>query len=371
MKNVKNRRAAVLMAGGSGERFWPVSRQTLPKQFLNLTREKRSLFEQALNHIANIFPLKDIYSVSGPQHVDAIKRAQSGIPDKNIIAEPFKRNTSGCIALAAAELLANSGGGAYGITMGIFPADHYVMYPDRFKISVEAALNLAENTEALVTFGIKPDRPETGYGYIEAADKAEKAGGNIPVYSAVRFCEKPDSETAQKYVASGKFYWNSGMFFWRLSTFLDELGRVSPDLLNAIEIMSEAIASKNRNRFTSVFEGIQDISIDYALMEKARNVMVIETDFGWDDVGAWDALERTCEPDENGNVTVGNPVLIDTRNSIVYNDSGSEKTAVSVIGIDGLAVVVSDDGVLVVPKERAQEVRKAVSELKKRNSKQL
>ena len=371
MKNFKNRHVAVLMAGGSGERFWPVSRRTLPKQFLSLTRENRSLFEQVLDHITNVFPFEDIFSVSGIRHVDAIKKAQTGIPDKNIIAEPFKRNTSGCIALAAAVLLAESGGDGSGITMGVFPADHYVMHPDRFKTSVEAALSVAENREALVTFGIKPDRPETGYGYIEAAGKTERTAGNVQVYSAARFCEKPDSETAKKYVTSGKFYWNSGMFFWRLSTFLDELGHASPDLLRAIEIMSEALVSKNHRRLTSVFEVIQDISIDYALMEKARNVMVLETDFGWDDVGAWDALERTCEPDENGNVTVGDPVLIDTQNSIVYNDSGSEKTAVGVVGINGLAVIVSDDGVLVIPKERAQDVRKVVSELKKRNSSQL
>ena len=371
MKNVKNRRVAVLMAGGSGERFWPVSRRTIPKQFLNLTRENLSLYEQTLDRIANIFPLKDIFSVSGTRHVDTIRKAQTGIPDENIIAEPFKRNTSGCIALAAAELLADSKGDGSGITMGVFPADNYVMYPDRFKTSVEAALRIAESEDALVTFGIKPDRPETGYGYIEAAGEAETTTLSIPVYSVARFCEKPDSETAQKYITSGKFYWNSGMFFWRLSTFLNELSHASPDLLRAIEIMSEALASGDSRRFTSVFEGIEDISIDYTLMEKARSVMVLETDFGWDDIGAWDALERTYLPDENGNVTVGDPVLIDTRNSIVFNDSGSEKTTVGVIGIDGLAVVVSDDGVLVVPKERAQDVKKVVSELKKRNSKQI
>ena len=371
MKNGKNRRVAVLMAGGSGERFWPVSRQTIPKQFLTLTRENHSLFRQAVDHIAAVFPLEDIFSVAGKQHSAAIKKVRTGIQDKNILTEPFKRNTSGCLALTAAQLLADSDGDGYGITMGVFPADHFIMHPDRFKSSVETALTVAETKEVLVTFGIKPTRPETGYGYIEASGKAEIMSGGFPVYSVARFCEKPDLETAQKYIGSGKFYWNSGMFFWRLSTFLDELSHASPDLLKAIEIMAEVLASGKRERFNSVFKEIKDSSIDYTLMEKARNVMVLETDFGWDDVGAWDALERTCEPDKNGNVTVGDPVLIDTRNCIVYNDSGSEKTAVGVIGIDGLAVIVSDDGVLVVPKDRAQDVKKIVSRLKERNSKLL
>ena len=371
MKNKSNNQIAVIMAGGSGERFWPVSRRANPKQFLHLTKGNLSLFEQAIANIKTIFLSEHIFIVAGTHHVDAIKNANTGIPEDNIIVEPFKRNTSGCLALAAAELLSVHSGGGSDITVGVFPADHFIMNPDRYRTFIGAAMTVAENEKALVTFGIQPDRPETGYGYIETTGNTETHVGNIPVYLAARFHEKPDFETAKKYVSSGRFFWNSGMFFWRLSTFLDELSYASPDIFKAVKDMSKAHASGNQKLFTTIFEGLQDISIDYALMEKARRVMVLKADFGWDDVGAWDALDRTCEKDENGNVTAGDPVLIDTHNCIVYSDSGSGNTAVGVVGIDGLAVIVSDEGVLVVPKDRAQDVRKVVSELKKKDSEQL
>ena len=211
MKNRSNNQLAVIMAGGSGERFWPVSRRTKPKQFLHLTRGDLSLLEQSIANIKTIFKSEHIFIVAGTHHVDAIKNANTGIPDDNIIVEPFKRNTSGCLALAAAELLSVHGGDGSDITIAVFPADHFVANPERFRTFVEAAMTVAENENSLVIFGIQPNRPETGYGYIETTGKIESHVGSIPVYSAAQFREKPGLETAKKYVSSGRFYWNSGM----------------------------------------------------------------------------------------------------------------------------------------------------------------
>lgn len=371
MKNNLNKRIAVIMAGGYGERFWPISRQNKPKQLLRLTGGNKSLLDRTVSNILPLFSKENIFLATGKNLVNPTIKAKTGIPAENIIAEPFKRNTSGCLALTAAELKSRYGSNSGDITMGVFPADHSIPNPDRFRTMVDVALSAAENVSALVTLGIKPTRPATGYGYIKITGEPEFSIANIPVYCVDRFCEKPDLETAKNYISTGRFYWNSGMFFWRLSTFLDELSIASPELFKAIKDMTEALDSGDQERLTTVFEGLEDISIDYALMEKANRVLVLEADFGWDDVGAWDALERILPSDENGNVITGDPIVIDSRNCIVYNDSGSEKTAVGVIGVEGLAVIVSDDGVLVVPKDKAQDVRKVVSELKKRNSKQL
>lgn len=361
------RRIALIMAGGSGERFWPLSHRDRPKQFLRLTGGNKSLLEQTVSNILPLFSKEHIFCATGKHLVDATIHAKTAVPVENIIAEPFKRNTFGCIALAAAVLLSRYKNSSDDITMGVFPADHNIANPEEYRVIVDAALSAAEEEKALVTLGIKPDRPETGYGYIEITGKGSTIN-NIPVYNVACFHEKPDLKTAKEYLSTGRFYWNSGMFFWRLSTFLDEIRTISSNLFTSVEVMTEALSSGNQKHLMTVFESLEDISIDYALMEKANRVLVLKADFGWDDVGAWDALDRTIPADRNRNVTVGNPILIDTENCIVYNDSGSENTSAGVIGVDGLVVVVSDEGVLVVPKDRTQDVRKIASELKKRNS---
>ncbi len=365
------KRIAVIMAGGSGERIWPLSRRNKPKQFLHLTDRNKTLLAQSVSNISPLFQNENIFLATGKHLVTPSLNSNIGIPAENIIAEPLKRNTSGCLALTAAELLSRCDSDSGDITMGVFPADHIISDPERFRLAVDAALSAAEKAPVLVTLGIKPDRPETGYGYIKITGEIEFNIDGIPAYSVDRFCEKPDLKTAQEYLSTGLFYWNSGIFFWRLSTFLDEIGHASPDLLKAIEDMTDALKSGNQKRLLTVFEGLEDISIDYALMEKANRVLVLEADFGWDDIGAWDALDRILPADEHGNVVVGEPIMIDSENCIVYNAPGLEKTAVGIVGVEGLAVIVSDDGVLVVPKDRAQDVKKVVSELKKRDAKQL
>ncbi len=376
-------RVAVIMAGGSGERFWPLSRRRRPKQLLCLTDERQNMLSEAVNRIAPLIPPQQVYVVTSQHLVDPIRQAQVGVPDENVIAEPCKRNTSGCLAYATAVLLARFDHDGSSITMTVTTADHLIGDPQRFRDTVEVALGAAEREAVLVTLGVVPDRPETGYGYIQVAGDLQTAvstearagpddhGSPIPVHPVVAFHEKPNRERAEDFLATGRYFWNSGMFFWRVSTFLAELEVARPQLHRATLEMAQALRENDDEKVGAIFEGLEDVSIDYALMEHAKHVAVVRADFPWDDVGTWSVLDRTHAHDPNGNVTRGDPVIIDCEDSIIYNEAGAEDMAVSVIGAQDLVVVVSHDAVLVVPKDRAQDARRAVQELKRRNAKQI
>jgi mannose-1-phosphate guanylyltransferase len=327
-----------------------------------------------IDYILPLIPPERIFLATGANQTEGIRKAAPQIPLCNIIEEPFKKNTAGCLLYAAASFLAHKRNEETELVMAILAADHLILRPEQFRKVFASALRTAENTEALVTLGITPDRPETGYGYIEIGEEKLKVSGvadDIQIFPAARFCEKPDLISAAKYVSSGRYLWNSGMFFWRLSTFLNELRVAAPDLFHATMEISRALSIGDQNRIRSIFKEIKDISIDYALMEKAEKVIVIKADFGWDDIGSWDTLDRTMHHDEQGNIAVGSPVIIDAHDNIIYNEPGIDKRAVGVVGVEGLAVIVSEDAVLVIPKNRAQDVRKVVEELKKRNARQV
>lgn len=368
-------RVAIIMAGGSGERFWPLSRRERPKQLLRLTSPDCTMLEEAIGRIAPQIPAERIFVATSRALVEPIRQAHTLAPAANIIGEPAKRNTAGALAYAAAQMLARFGEeNAAQITMAILTADHQIDGAEAFRETVRTALETAEQSGALVTIGIAPTRPETGYGYIEVAEgeaASASAGGAPAVHAVVRFREKPDQAAAREFIATGRFFWNSGMFFWRLDSFLNELAQTSPAHAEATRAMADALRAGDEARVDAIFGGLEDISIDYALLERARHVKVVRATFGWDDVGSWDALERAWPSDGDGNVTHGEPVLIDARNCIVYNEPGAQRMAVAAIGVEGLAIVVSESGVLVVPKERAQDVKRAVAELKKRGAPQL
>ena len=362
-------RFGVIMAGGSGERFWPVSRRDRPKQLLRLTRPDQTMLGEAVERLSPLIPAERILIVTGERLVAPIRAAKTGVLDENVIAEPFKRNTSGCLAYAAAHLIARHGT-PESISMAVVTADHLIGDPDRFRATVSAALDTAEKRNALVTQGIAPARPETGYGYIEVSDLAKPLGepGDIPVYEVAAFKEKPTRDTALKFLESGRYFWNSGMFFWRVSTFLSELDQANPEIARKTRAIADALRDNEPKKAASIFETLESISIDYALLERAKRVIVVRADYPWDDVGAWTSLDRTREHDAMGNVAEGGPVLVDTQSSIVYNEVGADAMAVSVVGMNNVVVVVSKDGVLVIPKDRAQDVRIAVDELKRRGS---
>jgi mannose-1-phosphate guanylyltransferase len=365
-------RFGVIMAGGSGERFWPVSRRDHPKQLLRLTRPDQTMLGEAVERLSPLIPPDRILIVTAAHLATPIRAAKVGVPDANILAEPAKRNTSGCLSYAAAWLMAKHGA-PDSLTMAVVTADHLIGDADRFRATVSVSLEAAETQHALVTQGIVPDRPETGYGYIQAKDFASPIlrRDGIAAYEVAAFHEKPKRDVAEKFVASGNYFWNSGMFFWRVSSFLSELEHARPALAEATRAMVEALRADDTKKAAEIFETIEDISIDYALMERTKRAIVVRADYPWDDVGAWTSLDRTREHDAQGNVAEGGPVLVDTTNSIVYNAAGPDAMAVSVVGMDNVVVVVSPDGVLVIPKDRAQDVRHAVAELKKRGGKQI
>lgn len=370
-----HRRICVIMAGGSGERFWPLSRRLFPKQLLRLTHPDRNLLEETVQRIAPLIPPRDVFIATTRDLLDVIRRSGAGgVPDENVLAEPCKRNTSGCLAWVAAQILARFGGQAGGFSMAVLSADHLIPDAARFRETVDAALSLAEKNEALGVLGIAPTRPETGYGYIEIPEDAapiEETASGVQTFPVARFREKPDAPTAAEFVATGRYLWNSGMFFWTLSAFLGELEPASPAIVKAIRAMAAALESGDEARASRVFETLESVSIDYALMEKARRVQVTRAAFAWDDIGAWDSLDRTRARDADGNVCIGDPVMVASRGCIVYNEPGAERMAVAAVGVENLAIIVAEDGVLVAPKDRAQDVREAVAILKARGAKQI
>jgi len=362
------RRFAVIMAGGSGERFWPASRRARPKQLLRLTDPDLSMIEEAIERIAPLIPREQIVIATSELLAEPMAEALPGLPRENIVAEPEKRNTAACLALAAAHLERRYGS-PDDVVMAVLTADHQIGEPDRFRATVACALDFAAREDALVTIGVVPTRPETGYGYIEVAP-SDRTGSAASAKRAPlrveRFREKPNEATALAYARSGHHFWNSGMFFWRVSTFLSGLAHHMGALAAAERAMVDALAGRTpAGTLREVFAPLADVSIDVGLMERASNVYVLPADFPWDDVGAWDALERTRGADAHGNVVAGDAVLVDARNSIVFNEAG-EDMAVAVVGLDGVIVATTRDGVLVCSKERAQDVRRAVSELRKR-----
>lgn len=370
---MNDKRVAIIMAGGSGERFWPLSRRNHPKQLLKLGDPDASLLAEAVQRIIPAFPAEHIFVATGRHLQDAIRKAGLGIPEENVIAEPCKRNTAGCLCYAAATIGARFGVDAPA-TMAVLTADQRIDPANVFRDTIASAMGAAEQNEALVTIGVRPTRPETGYGYIEMDDASPAADGSAaeyPTYPVVRFLEKPDERTAQRFVENANYLWNSGMFFWRLPVFLRKLADTRPEMAVAVREMAEAIAAGDIETVERIFAGLPNISIDYALMERTKGILVTPADFRWDDLGAWDALDRTFSRDNDGNVAVGDPVLVNTSDSIVYNDAGPDAMAVSVVGMNEVVVVVTADAVLVVPKEQAQDVKAAVAALKERNARQL
>jgi len=366
-------RFGVIMAGGAGERFWPLSRKERPKQLLPLTHPEKSMLVESIERLRPVVPPEQVYVITGEHLVAPIRAARTGLPDDNIIAEPHKRNTAGALAYITAVLLARHPDLDPGeMTLAIATADHRIGEPPLFARTVDTALDAAETENALVVCGIVPNRAETGFGYIEIAEDARPVQDfreGIPVFTVTGFKEKPDADLAQKYVTSGRYFWNSGMFFWTIGAFLRELEHARPAFAEGARDIARALREGDEARAAERFAQFEDISIDYALMEQARKVLMVRGAFPWEDVGAWPAIEEPGQCDPDGNFAIGDPVLYDTKDSIVYNAAGRE-IAVGVAGVENLIVVVTEDAVLVIPKDRAQDVRYLVKALKDRGAPQ-
>lgn len=365
-------RVAVIMAGGSGERFWPMSRGHKPKQLLRLGDGHETMLQEAVTRIQPLVGADNVFVATSTELRDAIRAGDPRVPPANVLAEPMRRNTAGALIWAAASLVARYGD-ASSVTMAVLTADHQIGQPDVFRRTVGKAMDTAEERPCLVTIGAMPTRPDTGYGYIELAE----GQGNIAraqslrSYRVSRFREKPNQSIAEEFVATGLHLWNCGMFFWRVSTFFAELDHAAPAMGELARRITAALVTGDEPAAIHLFEKLQNISIDFALLEGARHVEVLPADFPWDDVGTWDSLDRTRPLDEHENVVAGGPVLVDVHHSIVLNDAGADQMAVALIGVSDLIVVVSEDAVLVAHKNRAQDVRRAVQELRRRGAPQL
>jgi mannose-1-phosphate guanylyltransferase len=355
----------VIMAGGSGTRFWPLSRKSRPKQFLALDGET-PLLAATVARLPPLARLERTYVVCGPSHASTVRRLVPRLPRQNLIVEPCARNTAPCVGLAALHVAARARRGV----MAMLPADHHISQPDAFRDALAAAAALAHQG-AIATIGIRPSRPETGYGYLKvggrlASPRGARAG--YPASKVERFVEKPDVVTAARYLAEGGYLWNSGIFLFRADVILEEIRRAMPVLGEQLAVIEGALGTPSYPRtLRRVFPNCPSISIDYGVMEKSQRIAVVPAEFGWSDVGSFAALSEVRQTDDLGNVADGAALVIDGRNNVVL----AGRRPVAVVGVDELVVVDAGDAVLVVRKDRAQDVRKAVEELRRRGREDL
>lgn len=353
----------VIMAGGKGERFWPKSRLKMPKQFLKLYGDK-TMIQQTFDRLRNIMPVENIFVVTNMDYDGIISDQIPELPTGNILIEPMGKNTAACIGLAAlhTERLDKDS------LMVVVPSDHVIKDVDSYLDILVTALKKAKEDHNLVTIGIEPKNPETGYGYIKYKKITKEIFNNNPIYKVERFVEKPDYETAMKYVESGDYLWNSGMFIWKTSVILSEIKRYMPKLYGALDLIRRNFDSDDVDEILyGEYSKLDSISIDYGIMEKANDVYVVPGDFGWDDVGSWTSIERLYEKDENGNVINGNVVSVDTKECII---TGNEKL-IATLGIEDVIVVDTKDALLICSKDKAQNVKEVLKEIKKKKSENL
>lgn len=342
-----------ILAGGSGTRLWPRSRRETPKQLLDLVGDGKSMLQQTVQRVLPLVPLEHIYILTGPEHAGPIAAQLPRLPEENIFIEPSPRGTAPCLGLAALRLRQRHGGKNIMISLH---ADHTIMREDRFRDALHAATATARRGH-LVTVGIVPTHPETGFGYIERGDALFEERG-IDVYRVARFREKPPLERAREFVNSGRFYWNAGYFAWTLDNLLEEFQRLLPETYARLDTMTGRIHAQNVD---TIWNQIDPVTIDVGIIEQARKVAVVPCDMGWSDVGSWTALYEILDKDEDGNVVRMDEecVSIDTRGCLIY----SEDKLVATIGLEDMVIVNTPDALLVLPKNRAQEVGALVDKL--------
>ena len=366
------KRIALIMAGGVGERFWPLSRKNRPKQLLPLLSEK-TMIEETIQRITPLFKNEDIFIITSETLLEPIRRVLTMLPPENIVAEPSKRNTAPCLALGAAFIAErySKTHQVEEISIAVLTSDQSIKPNKGFIKTIGAALQQVEMNNTLCTIGIVPNRPDTGYGYIEMKEKFSGAESSTEIQPVAAFHEKPDLETANKFVKGGKHLWNSGMFFWRLDIFIENLKLYLPEVGDKIEIMRKYYRKKTHlplpeslNSLKLIYSAFPNVSIDYGLMEKANNVSVAKALFEWDDVGSWDSLERFKKINKNNNIIEGTVTNLNSKNSIIINNSTKIKKIVACVGLEEMIVVVTDDAVLICPKDSVQDVKKCVEQIK-------
>lgn len=346
----------VIMAGGGGTRFWPLSRKAKPKQFLNLSG-KDTMVMDTVNRLCRIANKEDIFIVTGESFVEStIESTSALLRADHILGEPAARNTAACIGYAAMEIVKKYEDGV----MCVAASDHFIKDEDEYERVMKTAVSLAAEKDALVTIGIKPTFPSTGYGYIRSNQDVD---GDY--YEVEEFVEKPDLETASEYLASGQYAWNSGMFVWKASVILTYFEKLLPDIYECLMKIGDVMGTEREKQvIQEVYPVIPKISVDYGIMERAKGVLMVEGDFGWNDVGSFDALEEIYEKDENGNVVLANACAIDTNGCILYGDGDK---LIATLGINDIVIAQTKDIVLVCDKKRAQDIKLIPEKLSEMN----
>ncbi len=342
---------AVIMAGGRGERFWPKSRNSCPKQFLSLTADGDTMIQKTVKRLLPLVDISDIYIVTNAAYTSLVSEQLPDIPKENILAEPAARNTAPCIAFAAAVINKKYDDAV----MMVLPSDHLIGLEDLYIHTLKKAVKVAEQGQNLVTIGITPEYPETGYGYINFGDEQDGA------YMVERFVEKPDLPTAEKYLASGKYLWNSGMFVWKLSSIMANIKSLMPDIYEGAVKIGDAFGTP---QFSDVlikeFTAFRSESVDFGIMEKAENIYTIPGSFGWDDVGSWLAVERINKTDSAKNYIEGNVISVGSEHTTICGG----KRLIAAVGLEDIIIVDTDDAVLVCSKNSTQDVKKVITQLK-------
>lgn len=345
---------ALIMAGGTGSRLWPLSRQAHPKQTLKLIGD-RSMFQHAVERLAPLFPTERVTVVTRAAHVAPLSRQVPDLPEANYIIEPQGHGTAPAIGLAAINLIHTDPEAI----MAVLTADHYITDTAHFRDTLAAAGELAQ-AGYLVTLGIKPDSPSTGFGYIRQGEPLEPVNG-FAAFRVAGFTEKPDLATAQAMIADGGYAWNSGMFIWRADRILEEFKRQMPEFYRQLKELESCLeTAEYEDALARIWPTVEKETIDYGIMENAENVAVLPVDIGWTDIGSWGSLPDLLPADEQGNMVVANHLNIDTCDSLVFSDG---QRLIATVGVEGLVIVETDDALLVCSKGREQDVRDIVKRL--------
>lgn len=358
---IKENNYAIIMAGGIGSRFWPMSTPEKPKQFLDILGLGKTLLQMTFDRLEQIAPSVNIYIVTNEAYASIVQEQLPQISKAQILTEPKRKNTAPCIAYAASKIYSINPNAV----LVTAPSDHLILRDDKFCENIEVAINQAKNENKLLTLGIKPSRPDTGYGYIEFAQTGDVIGGQIKAVK--HFREKPDKELAEIFVKSGNYYWNSGIFVWKAETILNSLQKFVPDLFDLFSVDNGFYNTpEEQTRVNDCFEKCEDISIDYAVMENAKNVDVVLATFDWSDLGTWGSLYTHIEKDFNGNAVVGDNVhMINSSNCIVNLPSNK---LVLIEGLDDHIVVESDNMLMILNKADEQNLKKYVVSLTEKSA---
>jgi mannose-1-phosphate guanylyltransferase len=354
----------VIMAGGRGERFWPLSRYNFPKQLLNLAGA-HSLLQETVERVHGLTEYERIYVVTGRSYADEVRNQLPEIPSRNILVEPESHNTAPCVGLAVAYITVRFPGEDPVICF--LPSDSAVNNPAEMRRTLQAGIACAESGSRGVIFGMRPTRPETGFGYVQVGKELGRSQG-MAYYSVASFTEKPDFNTAKKYLEQKEFLWNGGMFLWRRSCLQQEIRNNLPRLAEGLSGFQQYIGTPQEiPKLCDIYPLLPAISVDCGILEKTENLAVIPGDYDWDDLGSWTALERIWPPDEAGNVVQGHHLGVDTGNCVIY----SSQKMVTTLGVSGLIIVEMDDVLFVCAKERAQDIKLVLAKLRGENQKDL